>query len=474
MLIKIVSCFAALGLSVLSAVASTAQSQSLETLLAYLKSPNPETRRVAARGLGERRVRDQHAVEALTFAVRKDEDAPVRREALKALGMIKDPAALPDMIAGLKDIDAETRAVAARSLVSLYTENEIDFITNKRSGWNWFNPYLETTGKEVVEPYVAVEPQIITALGEAAKGDRDRDVRIAAIRSLGVLRGKDAIPQLADAMNADRDVRIEVLRTFIKIGDQAAGQHLAAFFRDSDQKVRTQAMVAAGILKYKPATEPLMSVYGLGPEKTSPIGSVTRRIKGAFSYAPPRDEAALWALGLIGDEKAEQIFVENMTDKDGDRRQYAFEGLARIADAKYKDQISRIVISESGGDARIAEYWALYKMGSKPDIQYVVRKLDSSQAEQARSYLMESDPEDLYPYLRSSNKTVKKGVIDILGRIGNEATIEQLKPIVQASGAETTDLATVAMKRIEWRVSGHPRGGDDILQREQRPRKANP
>ena len=26
-------------------------------------------------------------------------------------------------------------------------------------------------------------------------------------------------------------------------------------------------MVAAGMLKYKPAVEPLLSVYGLGPEK---------------------------------------------------------------------------------------------------------------------------------------------------------------------------------------------------------------
>ncbi|HEU4387312.1 MAG TPA: hypothetical protein VFV34_05910, partial [Blastocatellia bacterium] len=105
----------------------------------------------------------------------------------------------------------------------------------------------------------------------------------------------------------------------------------------------------------------------------------------------------------------------------------------------------------------------------------VVRALDSYQYEQlSRSYLMESDPADLYPHLHSSNKKIKKSVIEILGRTGNETTIEQLKPIVQASGPETTDLATVAMKRIEWRVNGHPRGGDDILQRESRPRKITP
>ncbi|HET9532779.1 MAG TPA: hypothetical protein VFQ92_20660, partial [Blastocatellia bacterium] len=56
----------------IAALAATApaQSESLETLLAYLKSPNTDTRRDAARKLGERRVRDQIAVESLAVAAR--------------------------------------------------------------------------------------------------------------------------------------------------------------------------------------------------------------------------------------------------------------------------------------------------------------------------------------------------------------------------------------------------------------------
>ena len=45
-----------------------AETQSLETLLAYLKSPFAKTRRDAAQKLGERRVRNQLAVEALAVA----------------------------------------------------------------------------------------------------------------------------------------------------------------------------------------------------------------------------------------------------------------------------------------------------------------------------------------------------------------------------------------------------------------------
>lgn len=452
-----------------------AETQSLETLLAYLKSPNPGTRQDAAHKLGERRVRNQLAVEALAVAARKDDDHAVRAEALQSLGMIKDFAALPEMIDALKDQNADVRRIAVRSLVALYTEHDIDFITNRRAGWSLFNPFLDTSDHEIVEPYVTVDPVIVTAIGETARGDREREVRISAVRAAGVLRGVGAIPHLADALNADQDMRMEVLRAFIKIGDQSAGPHLLPFFRDSDHKVRTQAMVAAGMLKYKPAVDPLLSVYGLGPEKKGTLKKVGERVRGGLSYLPARDEAALWALSLIGDDKAEQTFVENMTDNDADRRQYAIEGLARIADPRYMDQISRLVLTEKNNDVKLAEYWALYRMGSTSNIQFVVRKLETDQDDQARGYLMETTtPADLFPYIRSSSKEVRQKVIEILGRIGDQETIKELEPVVRTSSASTADTATVAIKRIEWRISGRPRASDSVLQRERPRRATNP
>jgi HEAT repeat protein len=472
---KTVLIVALLSASLSLTFAVRADTQSLETLLAYLKSPIAGTRRDAAHKLGERRVRNQLAVEALAVASRKDEDHDVRAEALQSLGMIKDFSALPEMLDGLKDPNIDVRRMAIKSLVALYTEHDIDFITNRRAGWNLFNPVLDTNDHEIIEPYVTVEPLIATSIGESARGDRDRDVRIAAIRALGVLRGSIAIPQLADALTADQDLRMEVLRAFIKIGNQSAGPSLIPFFRDSDHKVRTQAMVAAGMLKFKPAAEPLLSVYGLGPEKKGTFKKVGDRMKGGLSYFPARDEAALWALSLIGDEKAEQTFVENMTDKDADRRQYAIEGLARIADPRYQDQISRLVLTEKNNDVKLAEYWALYKMGGTTNIQYIVRKLETDQEAQARAYLMEStSPADLFPYIRSSSKEVRQKVIEILGRIGDQETIKELEPVVRTSSASTADTATVAIKRIEWRMSGRPRASDTVMQRERPRRASNP
>ena len=88
---------------------------------------------------------------------------------------------------------------------------------------------------------------------------------------------------------------------------------------------------------------------------------------------------------------------------------------------------------------------------------------------------MEStSPADLYPHIQSSSKEVRRKVIEILGRIGDGETIKELEPVVRTSSAATADVATVAIKRIEWRMSGRPRARDSVLQRERPRRATNP
>src|SRR5215475_472904 len=134
-------------------ISALGETQRLETLLAYLKSPNVDTRKDAAHKLGERREHDQVAVEALAVAATKDEDEGVRAEAIRSLGLIKSFSALGEMLSGLKDPEPEVRRAAIKSLVTLYTEHDIDFITNRRRGWNLLNPFLDTNDHEIVEQY---------------------------------------------------------------------------------------------------------------------------------------------------------------------------------------------------------------------------------------------------------------------------------------------------------------------------------
>src|SRR5262249_32698866 len=355
----------------------------------------------------------------------------------------------------LSDKSSDVRMVTIRSLVALYTEHDIDFITNRRIGWNRLNPFLDTNDHEIIDTYIMVDPNIPVAIGDAARGDRVLDVRVAAVRALGVLRARNSIGQLADALNADQDLRVEVLRAFIKIGDPSAGRYLLPFFNDSERHVRTQAMVAAGMLKYRPAVEPLMACYRIGPEEKGIMKKMTDKVKGRLTYLPPRDETALWALSFIGDPRSEKIFQDNLSVQDNDRKQYAVEGLGRMADKQYMDQLADLSKREDHTDVRLAAFWASYKLGYASNLQYVVNKLDTDQHEQARNYLLEvNSPADLFPFIQSSNTKIRQRAIEVLGRIGDQQTIQELEPVMKSSNAETADIATLAIKRIEWRLAG--------------------
>src|SRR5438132_536110 len=123
---KLIVCAFALLLAFPALVLTArAETQSLETLLAYLKSPNASTRRDAAHKLGERRIRNQLAIEALAVTARKDEDRDVRAEAIQSLGLIKDFSALPEMLDALTDPISDVRRTAIKALVALYTEHDI-------------------------------------------------------------------------------------------------------------------------------------------------------------------------------------------------------------------------------------------------------------------------------------------------------------------------------------------------------------
>ena len=115
---------------------------------------------------------------------------------------------------------------------------------------------------EVIEPYQAVDPSIVRGLGNPRAAIANVMSALHPFARSACCEAGARLAQLADALSADQDVRIDVIRTFIKIGDPTAGQYLIPFFHDSNQKVRTQAMVAAGLLKFRPAVVPLLSVYG--------------------------------------------------------------------------------------------------------------------------------------------------------------------------------------------------------------------
>jgi HEAT repeat protein len=410
--------------------------QTTEELIANLRSPIVKTRVEAARKLGERRQRE--AAGPLAELIRKEASPEVKKEAVRSLGLIKVEDAIPAMLTALIDADKEVRQAAILGVVSLYIETNIDFITARRRGWNLFNPFLETYEATVVEPYTEVDARIIEGLVRVAKTDSDKDVRIAAVKALGVLRATSAIPQLGVLFAASDFLRVDILRTFIKLGDPSAGKYIIPFLGDDESDVRKQALTTIGILGVKEAVPKLIEVYN----------------------RPKDDETAklaLEALALIADPTAEEIFLQNLNHRLPDRRRFGNEGVARLAAKKHLERISRERIQEKDRSVQLAQAFALYKLGRAEFAEAVFQELESARKDQAYAYLLEIEPEDLFPFLHRGGLEARKRVIEALGHIGDQETIQQLKPLLTASDPTLVNAANLAIQRIERREKSGPK-----------------
>ncbi|MCS6816458.1 MAG: HEAT repeat domain-containing protein [Blastocatellia bacterium] len=430
-----------MGILLLVSLHSGGLAQTTEELIANLQSPLAKTRLEAARKLGERRQRE--AAEPLARVLRTDARADVRREAARALGLIKDEATIPALLAALADANRDVRRAAILALVSFYIETNIEFITAERRGWQILNPFLSTYEATLVEPETSVDERIIQGLLRVAQSDGDLGVRYAAIRALGVLRATTIVPQLGRLFVGHSALRVEILKTFMKLGDPSAGPYIIPFLNDSDAAVRKSALIAVGLLRVTEAVPKLIEVF-----------------------ERPRDEEtarlALEALALIGDRAAEKIFLQNLEHPLPERRRFAAEGLGRLGDTAYVERISRLRLQERDRSAQLAQAFALYRLGRREFLEAIFQELDGGHHAQAAAYLLEVEPQDLYPFLQRGSPRARRAVTEALGRTGSREAIEHLRPLLRAEDPDLVNAANLAIQRIERReraksVSPEPR-----------------
>ncbi|MCU0631546.1 MAG: HEAT repeat domain-containing protein [Methanolinea sp.] len=173
-------------------------SEGLDYLIEALGTRNKEARLGIIEALGM--IGDNRALDPLIRQM-GDRSNEVRWEAALALGEIGDHAAIPALRKALEDEDKYVRYGAALSLQKLSWQpvNESDeaFLLVGMQDWE----RLEGHG-----------PDAVQALGNALR-DQDRNVRLQAVRALGVLRAREAIPILyRSTRDPDEEVRWEAVQ----------------------------------------------------------------------------------------------------------------------------------------------------------------------------------------------------------------------------------------------------------------------
>ena len=192
----------ALFLSVLAPAAAVAQPTRqvpVDSLIYDLRNPDAVRRREAVVLIGQNKV--QRAVPDVV-AIAGDPDASVRRAIVATLQALDDIRALPGLVALTSDPEKDIRESAVTGVTRLYLPRESGIGPSLTRVVNFFNPNADEWADVVIEPDLAVDPTVVPAL-QARLQDPSDSIRIKAARSLGILRGRAAVPMLVLVMKEE-------------------------------------------------------------------------------------------------------------------------------------------------------------------------------------------------------------------------------------------------------------------------------
>lgn len=186
----------------------------------------------------------------------RDQDSEVRVEAVKALDDIGGPKTLDGLVSAARDTDPEVQIRATDGIVNIYVPGYLKNGlggTVRRVGTAVRGRFTDTND-QVIENFVQVRPEAIDALAAVLRASTTFESRANAARALGILRGRADIPDLADALRSkDGRLMYESLIALQKIGDPSAAPRITFLLRDLDEKVQITALETTGLLRNRDA-----------------------------------------------------------------------------------------------------------------------------------------------------------------------------------------------------------------------------
>src|ERR1700730_15972741 len=267
-----------------------------------------------------------------------DPDLDVRLEAVKAIVDIGTQASLNPLIKATSDNDAEVQIRATDGLVNFYVPGYVKTGLTaplRRMGTSIKSRFPETNVK-VIDPYTQFRPELIQALGRLARGGASMESRANAARAVGILRGRQALPDLEQALHSkDTQVIYECLVAIQKIRDPSAGPSIVFLLRDLDERVQIAAIETTGLLMYRDGTNDLRDVLDR---------SRNMKVK----------RAALTAMAQMPDEQMHGVYTTYLNNKDEGLREAAAEGLARLKNPSDRTAVENAFSNERKTGPRLS------------------------------------------------------------------------------------------------------------------------
>src|SRR4029077_21038294 len=170
-------------------------------------------------------------------------------------------AALDPLIKGTRDNDSEVQIRSTDGLVNFYLPGYVKTGLASRISrvGTSIKSHFTDTNDQVIDAFIRVRPEVITALGQLVRGGSSMDSRANAARAAGILRGQAAVPDLLTALRSkDSGLMYEALVALEKIRDPEAGPRIQFVLRDPDERVQLAAIETTGILTNREAIPDLI------------------------------------------------------------------------------------------------------------------------------------------------------------------------------------------------------------------------
>ena len=377
----------------------------------------------------------------------KNPDPQIRIEAVKGITDIGTQHSLDPLILATQDNDPEVQIRATDGLVNFYLPGYVQTglgASIKRVGGTIKSKFTDTND-QVVPSYVVARPEVVTALGRLAHGGGTMEVRANAARAIGILRGKEAVPDLIQAIHTkDSAVIYESLNALQKIRDQSAAPRITFLLRDFDPKVQVAAIETTGLLQNKEALPDL--VEALNRTRDAKV----RR-------------AALTATAMLPDESSRPLYARYLTDKDENLRAAAAEGYARLRNPADLPMIEKAWGDEGKTPARLGMAFAQVMLG-KLDVSefspftYLINTLDSgAYRDVAQAYLIELARDArvrsaLYAPLETGTKDEKIGLAGVLARSGDKDSVPHLQRLSSDTDNDIAKEGQRALRALQARL----------------------
>jgi HEAT repeat protein len=373
-------------------------------------------------------------------------DLPTRLEAVKALDEIGGPKIIDALLTATKDNDAEIQIRAAEGLVNAYLPGYLKtgVSGSLQHAGDSVRAKFGGTNEQIIDSYVMVRPDVISALGRLVRGGASFEVRAVAARGLGVLRGDTALEDLIEALRSkDDQLLLESLVALRKIGDARAGPRVAFRLRDLDERIQTAALETTGILRTAESAPAVADVFDHARN------------------AKIKHSAAL-ALAQIARPEDRAFFVAWLKDKDEFLRTMGAEGLGRLKQIGDTTMLSQSLKDEKGA-AKLAVVFALVSVGNVDDapnsaLSYLVATLRSrTDRAIASAYLKElardiAVREGIYKLLPRVSKDEKVGLCGVLGASGDRDTLPALETVSKDPDADVALEGVRALRAVRARL----------------------